>query len=70
MVFDHGLVTAGDENEMLNARLARLIDAMLKHGAIYNGQHFLGDRLGGGKNARAKTRNWKHRFSDTLRHEF
>jgi hypothetical protein len=55
---------------MLNARFAGLVDAVLQHRAVDNGQHLFGDCLGGWKHARAKTRNGKHCFSDTFRHEF
>ena len=49
MILDHRLIPPGDENEMLNAGLARFIDDMLEDGPVDDGQHFLGDRFGGGK---------------------
>ena len=76
MILDHRLVAAGDEDEMLDARLARLFDAMLQHRAIDHGQHFLRHGLGGGQNARAEAGDrengfanaswaWKVRFAES-----
>jgi len=50
MVLDDRLVAAGDEDEMLDARLARLIDHVLDQPPIDDRQHLLRHGLGGGKN--------------------
>ena len=50
MVGDHALVAAGDEDEMLDPRLARLVDHILQRRAVDDGQHFLRHGLGGGRN--------------------
>ena len=49
MVFDDGLVAAGDEDEMLDTGFARLIDGELDHRPVDDGQHFLGHGFGGGE---------------------
>ena len=45
MVLDDRLVAAGHEDEMLDARLARLVDHILDHRPVDDRQHFLGNRL-------------------------
>ena len=47
MVLDDRLVAAGDEDEMLDARLARLIDHVLDQRPIDDRQHLLRHGLGG-----------------------
>ena len=54
MVLDARLVAAGDEDEVLDSRLARLVDAHIERRAVDDGQHLLRHRLGGGKEARAE----------------
>jgi hypothetical protein len=49
MVLDHTLVAAGDEDEMLDASVARFIDHVLDQRAVDHGQHFFGHRVGGGQ---------------------
>jgi hypothetical protein len=49
MVFDHALVAAGDEDEVLDAGGARLVHDMLDDRTVDDGQHLLRDRLGGGR---------------------
>src|SRR5208283_1799365 len=51
MILDHRFVAPGDEDEMLDAGLARLVDDMLKNRTINYGQHLLGNRFGGRKKA-------------------
>ena len=64
MVLDHALVAAGDEDELLDARRARLVDDVLQDRPIDDGQHLLGDRLGRGQEARAEARDRQHRFAN------
>jgi hypothetical protein len=64
MVLDHLLVAAGDEDEMLDPRLAGLVHDVLDHRAVDDGQHFLRDRLGGGEEAGAETGDGKHSLAD------
>ena len=54
MVLDDALVAAGDEDEMLDAGLAGLVDHILDDRPVDDGQHFLGNRLGGGQEAGAE----------------
>ena len=68
MVLDHALVAAGDENELLDARGARLVDDVLQDRPVDDRQHFLRDRLGRGQKAGAQTRDGKHGFANRLVH--
>jgi hypothetical protein len=47
MVLDDALVAAGDEDEMLDAGLARLVDHVLDERPVDHRQHLLRHRLGG-----------------------
>src|SRR5215813_5635872 len=64
MVFDDSLVAAGDEDEVLDAGLARLIDHVLDQRPVDDRQHLLGHRLGGREEAGAETGNRENRFAD------
>jgi hypothetical protein len=62
VILDHRLVTPGDENEMLDARFARLVDHVLDQRAVDHREH----RLGGREEPRAETGDGKDRFADGL----
>ena len=47
MVLDDALVAAGDEDEMLDAGLARLVDHVLDQRPVDHRQHLLRHGLGG-----------------------
>ncbi len=64
MVLDHRLVAAGDEDEMLDAGLARLVDHVLDQRPVDHRQHLLGHRLGGGQEAGAEARHRENRFAN------
>ena len=64
MILDHALVAAGDEDEMLDAGFARLVDHMLDHRPVDHGQHFLRHRLGRGQKACAEPGDGKHGLAD------
>ncbi len=64
MIFDDRLVAASDEDEMLDAGLARLVDHILDHRLVDDRQHLLGDGLGRGQETRAQTGDRKHRLAD------
>jgi hypothetical protein len=49
MVLDDGLVAAGDEDEVLDTRLARLVDHVLDDRPVDDGQHLLGIALVAGR---------------------
>ena len=66
MVLDDALVTAGDEDEMLDPGLARLIDRILDQRPVNDRQHFLGHGLGGRQEACAEPGNGKHRGAYTF----
>jgi hypothetical protein len=55
MILDHALVAPGDENKMFDPGVARLIHHILYERAVDDRQHFLGQRLGGGQEARAES---------------
>jgi len=48
MILDDALVASRDENEVLDAGLAGLIDHVLDQRTIDDWQHFLRHRFGGG----------------------
>ena len=54
MILDHRLVAAGDEDEMLDAGLARLVHHVLDQRPVDHRQHLLGHGLGGGQEAGAE----------------
>ena len=54
MVLDDRLVASGHEDEMLDAGLACLVDDILDDRLVDDGQHFLGDGLGGREETRAE----------------
>ena len=54
MILDHRLVAAGDEDQMLDAGLARLVDRILDQRAVDDRQHFLRHGFGRGQEAGAK----------------
>ena len=66
MVLDHALVAAGDEDEVLDAGGARLVDHVLDDGAVDDGQHLLRHRLGGGQEAGAEASHGKDGFADAF----
>ena len=46
VILDHVLAAAGDEHEMLDPGFHRLIDDVLDHRLVDDGEHFLRHRLG------------------------
>ena len=64
MVLDHALVAAGDEDEMLDAGLARLVDDVLDQRPVDHRQHLLRHGLGGGQEAGAEPGDRENGFAD------
>src|SRR2546421_12738270 len=64
MILDDALVSAGNEDEVLDAGLARLVDHVLDQRAVDQGEHLLRHRLGGGQEARAETGDGKDSLAD------
>ena len=64
IILDDVLVAAGDEDEVLDAGFARLVDHILDHRLVDDGQHLLRDRLGGRQKTRAETGHRDDGFSD------
>ena len=63
MVFDDGLVAAGDEDEMFDAGLASLIDDVLDQRPVDHRQHLLGHGLGGRQEPGAEPGDGKDGFA-------
>ncbi len=63
MVLDDALVAAGDEDEMLDAGLAGLVDDVLDERPVDDRQHFLRHGLGGGQKPRAEPGDRENRFT-------
>src|SRR5579863_1142299 len=68
MVLDDAFVAAGDEDEMLDPGFARLLDDMLEHRPIDDGEHFLGHGLGRRQESGSKAGDRKNRFANRLAH--
>ena len=68
MILDDALVAAGDENEVLDARVPRLIDDMLDERPVDDGQHLFWHRLGRGQEAGAKPCHREHGLADASSH--
>jgi hypothetical protein len=68
MILDDGLVAAGDEDKVLDAGLARLVDRILDQRAVDDRQHFLRHCLGGGQEACAEPGHGKYRGPQPFRH--
>ena len=68
MVLDDALVAAGDEDEMLDAGVPRLVDDMLNDRTVDDGQHLLGHRLGRGQEAGAEPCHGEHGLADASSH--
>ena len=64
MILDGALAAAGDDDDVLNPGMQGLLDAILDEGFIHQGQHFLGLRFGGGKEAGAQTGGREDRFAN------
>ena len=69
MVFDHALVAAGDEDEMLDSGLFRFLHDVLENGTVDHRQHLLRHRLGGGQETGAETGDRKDSLADAFWHE-
>ena len=64
MVLDHALVAPGDEDEMLDAGLARLVDDMLDQRPVDDRQHLLRHGFGGRQEARSETGDGENGFAN------
>jgi len=69
MVFDHAFVPASDEDEMLDARFACLVNDMLDQRTVDHRQHFFRHRLCGWQKTRAKPCHGKDGFSNRFVHD-
>ena len=68
MVLDDALVAPGDEDELLDARRARLVDDVLQDRPVDDRQHLLGHRLGRRQKSRAEAGDRQHRLADGFAH--
>ena len=64
VILDDALVAAGDEDEMFDAGLPRLVDHILDQRFVDDGEHFLRHRLGGGQDAGAEAGDREDGFTD------
>ncbi len=64
MILDDALVAPGDEDEMLDAGLARLVDDMLDDRPVDHRQHFLGHGLGGRQEAGSEPGDRENGFAN------
>ena len=64
VVLDHTLVAAGDEDEMLDAGLARLVDHVLDQRPVDHRQHLLRHGLGRGQEPGAQSGHGENGFAD------
>ena len=63
MVLDDALVAPGDEDEMLDAGLTRLVDDKLDERPVDDRQHLLRHGLGGGQKAGAEAGDRENGFA-------
>ncbi len=66
MLDNRGLAAAGDEDQLLDPSLARLVDRVLDQRPVDHRQHLLGDRLGCGQEPGAKPGDGEHGLADRL----
>jgi hypothetical protein len=64
MVLDHRLVPAGDEDEMLDAGLARFVHDVLDQRPVHHGEHFLRHGLGRRQEAGSQACDREYGFAD------
>ena len=68
VILDHPFAAPGDEDEVLDPRLARLVDDVLQHRRVHDGEHFLGDRLRRRQEARPEPGYREDGLANFLRH--
>src|ERR1017187_4958784 len=68
MIFDGALAAAGDDNDVLNSGMQRLLDAILNERFIDQRQHLHRLRLGGGQEAAAKPPGREYGFANLGSH--
>ena len=68
VILDGVLAAAGDEDDVVDARRDRFLDAVLDDRLVDERQHLLGLRLGGGQEAGAEARSGKHGFAHDRGH--
>ena len=61
---------ASDEDQLLDSRLARLVNRILDQWAVDDRDHLLGDALGGGEQAGAEAGDGEDRLADAIGHLF
>ncbi len=66
MILDDRLVAAGDEDEVLDPRVARLVDDILDDRPVDDRQHFLRDGLGGREEPCAEAGDREDCFANSL----
>ena len=64
MIFDSVLAAAGDDRDIANAGLNRLLDDVLDQRLVHQRQHFFGLRLCGRQKSGAESRSRENRFAN------
>src|SRR3546814_8265329 len=64
-----GLSAAGEEDELLDSGLTRLLHPVLDERLVDDSKHLLGDRLGGRQKARAESADGQDRLANGSCHE-
>src|SRR3546814_16894387 len=69
VILDGGLAAAGDEDDLLDSGLTRLLHPVLDERLVDDRKHLLGDRLGGRQKPRAESADGQDRLADGSCHE-
>src|SRR3546814_18964072 len=69
VILDGGLAAAGDEDDLLDSGLTRLLHPVLDERLVDDRKHLLGDRLGGRQKARAESADGHDRLANGSCHE-
>ena len=64
VILDRVLAAAGDQEDVVDARRDRFLDAVLDDRLVHQRQHFLGLRFGGREETRAESGGGEDSFSD------
>ena len=66
IIDERRFAAAGDEDQLLDPRLARLVDRILDQRPVDDRDHLLGNALGGREQAGAETGDREHRLADAM----
>jgi hypothetical protein len=69
MIFDGRFAASGDDDDVLNAGMHRLFDAILNQGLVHDGQHFFGGGFGSRQKASAQASGRENCFAYLWGHQ-